>query len=388
MTSLGLYVHVPFCSQICHYCDFAKTANFDSEKGTLYFERLREDLESFLAISSHPSWTIPTIYFGGGTPSLFPKEIASLLKALKNYITPTTEITVEANPEHITASDLYTLKEARVNRVSLGIQTFSAKGLKTLTRHHTPEQAKRALDLTKEIIGNANVDLIYGWPGQKENDFIEDLKILQALDPHHVSAYNLTYEGQTVFHRRKTRGLIKAPDESFDEKLYLLAKSYLSAYTHIEVSNFHKPGFASQHNKRYWQNQAYLGIGVGAHSYLQLSSPFGLRFSIPAKIKAYLEASPRGESLESWVSSLHGVFDQRKAHDWLLEMLLTSLRTQFGAPLREIKDKTHLNFSPSPRIQNALKEGVLQEIKGHLILNENEWFRENSWVLEIYRCFN
>lgn len=265
----GIYIHVPFCVSKCGYCDFYKVTNFDHKEG--YVDALLRELE--LRRFFLEDAIVETIYFGGGTPStLSLNQIELILKAITQFfvLSDLVEITVECNPDDITAEYLLGLKNIGVNRLSIGIQSFDDEMLRFMQRRHNSMQSFKAIDLAKKVgFDNISIDLIYGLPNISNAAWIKNVKMALELQISHLSAYHLTIEKGTAFEKLLQNGVITEVEEEnsvlqFDILLDLAAKAGFEQY---EISNFCKDGRYSQHNSNYWFGVPYLGLGPSAHSY-------------------------------------------------------------------------------------------------------------------------
>jgi oxygen-independent coproporphyrinogen-3 oxidase len=265
-----VYVHVPFCSRRCAYCDFSiavrKTVPVDE-----YVDALRRELA--IRFTSARPWVADTLYFGGGTPSrLGPAGVASAIVAMRDYIELVTdaEVTLEANPEDITADAVAGWREAGVNRLSIGAQSFDDGVLKWMHRTHDAAAIIRAFEAARSGgIENISLDLIFALPDGVERDWDRDVSKALSLEPSHVSLYGLTVEPQTPLGRWRSRGEVEeTPDERYEHE-FLLAHDAMTAagLEHYEVSNFGRPGFRSRHNSSYWSGVAYAGLGPSAHEF-------------------------------------------------------------------------------------------------------------------------
>lgn len=269
---LGIYIHIPFCTRICPYCDFNTYAN-QEDLIPAYVEALIAEMDLTLAeIGPRPA---ATIYFGGGTPSLLaPEQVGRLIDAARARfpLPDDAEVSLEANPETLDARVLAGLLEAGVNRISLGVQTQARHGLKVLGRGHRPEVPERALQLAREAgVNNLSVDFIFAWPGQTADDWERDLDAILAWDIQHVSLYSLIVEPGTPFEDAVRRGILIPPDDDAAADMYERAIARLGAagWHHYEISNWARtPEHASRHNLIYWRNGHYLGLGAGAHAHL------------------------------------------------------------------------------------------------------------------------
>ncbi|SMO72197.1 oxygen-independent coproporphyrinogen-3 oxidase [Balnearium lithotrophicum] len=256
----SLYVHVPFCRKKCPYCDFY-SGNFfelkDDYKKAIFKE---------LSIRAPEFSQFPTVYFGGGTPSLME---ASFFETLLSKLSQFSEVTVEVNPEDAKRDFLSSLNSVGVNRISLGVQSFSDKFLKFLGRGQNREDNVRALEETLSLFSNVSADIIYGIPGQSIEEFLEDLEFLLKFPVKHVSLYALTiYEG-TPFEELLNAGKFSLPEEEKVSKMYYEAVELLESrgFKQYEISNFSVPGFESKHNLSYWRLENYVGLGPSAASF-------------------------------------------------------------------------------------------------------------------------
>ena len=266
----GIYIHVPFCQKRCIYCDFYSTT-FGLEWKRSYVSALRREM--LLRRSEIDPSRVPSLYIGGGTPSQLP---LSLLLEMFQAITETftladeAEVTIEVNPDDVTPQLIDALRQTPVNRISMGVQTFSDDLLRFLNRRHTSAQALQAVELFREAgYKNISLDLIYGLPGQTFEDWVCDVQQLLALDVPHLSAYALSYEEGTPLYKMLQEGSVsEVPEElSWQMYEYLMDETAAAGYEHYEISNFARPGMHARHNCSYWNGSPYLGLGPGAHSY-------------------------------------------------------------------------------------------------------------------------
>lgn len=318
----GIYIHIPFCKQACHYCDF----HFSTQ------QHFRVDLVK--ALIRELEWQseyllnepINTIYFGGGTPSLLLlTEIESILNAIHTRfaVNPLAEITLEANPDDLTKEKLHQLLSSGINRLSIGIQSFDDTVLKFLNRTHSAEEAILSLHLAREVgFKNISIDLIYSIPGQNQNMWLGNIKKAIRLQPEHVSCYTLTIEAKTVFGKWAKSGKLKSVDEEFSAQEFelLMSEMHQADYQHYEISNFCKPGFASKHNSSYWQQEKYLGIGPSAHSYNGQTRQFNV-----SNNAQYIKSINEGKV----PFELEILTRENKINEYLF----TSLRTSWGCNL-------------------------------------------------------
>lgn len=282
MAPRALYVHVPFCIRRCAYCDFA-TAPYDAGSADRYLRRLELELERVPRGAP-----LDTIYFGGGTPTaLSEAELASLLAAVRERTGGAkSEWTCEANPESVTVEKARLLRDAGVDRVSLGAQSFDPRVLAALGREHAPEHVFRALEILRDAgFERLTLDLMFAAPGETVEQLRSDLKQLAALDLEHVSAYCLSYEPGTPLTKMRATGRVTPESDEVELRHFRLVRERLAAagLAHYEISNFARPGRESRHNLVYWRGEEYFGIGLGAGSYEQ-----GTRRSNTRRLDEYL----------------------------------------------------------------------------------------------------
>lgn len=261
----GVYIHIPFCRQICHYCDFHRSGSLARKDEML--AQIASELSERQAEIKHGS--ARTLYFGGGTPSLCsPEEIGTLVERVRSLwgVSDFEEVTLEANPDDLTPEYLGELRSVSVDRLSIGIQSFHNEHLLKMNRRHTGDEAVRAVRETQKAgFDNLTIDLIYGLPWMTRDEWIENLNRAVDLGVQHVSAYHLTIEDRTVFGKRG----LKPVEDSESQWQFDRLREVLSGagFEHYEISNFAKPGFRARHNSSYWSGEAYLGVGPSAHSY-------------------------------------------------------------------------------------------------------------------------
>lgn len=337
--ALGFYFHTPYCIQRCSYCDFATY-----EKGTvpgpeIYFPALMNELHAKQQLVSPQMLT--SVYFGGGTPSLIEAHyLTNILKKLRLYgfgINENTEITIEINPATVSEEKLNVYLENGINRFSVGAQTFNDRLLKSVRREHSAADTRKTLALLEKYNLNYSFDVLFALPNQSLNELKEDLKELGDFQPRHISPYCLTVP--------ETHPLAKnrAPEDDQIEMFNLLHES-LSQYgfEQYEISNYAQPGYESKHNLLYWQDKSYLGVGLSAHSYLNVD--WGTRFWNKSNLKEYLidyQSTPVHLTLASMEESLKE--DLSKAQS-LTDFCHTSLRLNLGLNLEQVKDKFGANI--------------------------------------------
>lgn len=268
---IGIYVHIPFCQKHCPYCDFAVVEGM-LHTAPAYVDALCREIRDRAARHA-PNPPVATIFLGGGTPSLLPAtQIGRILEAIDDAFTVErgAEITLEANPGPLRPRHLAGFRAAGVTRLSLGVQTFNARGLAALGRLHTPEEGQEAIERAREAgFASVSADLIFGWQDQTLADWRDDLRTAVALHPDHLSAYSLTVEEGTPLAHAVAAGTAAVADEDLYADMFLAANEMLTGagYCQYETSNYARPGHRSRHNCGYWVNGDYLGFGVGAHSH-------------------------------------------------------------------------------------------------------------------------
>ena len=289
----ALYIHFPFCLQKCLYCDFNSVV--DSRTSPAEYVAAVEREMALRRESLAADVSAPTLYFGGGTPSLLdPSLVTRLIEAAARFyaLEAAAEITLEANPGTVTRDKLAGYRAAGVNRLSLGVQSFHDPLLTRLGRIHSAGEALAAFAAARDAgFANIGIDLIHSLPGENLALWLADLARAVALAPEHISGYGLSIEAGTPFHDLKRAGELALPDEEeaagmFEQTSEVLGKA---GYEHYEISNFARPGFRSRHNQVYWRRTGYLGFGAGAHSFLAAPS-FGCRWKNPDTPDVYLQA--------------------------------------------------------------------------------------------------
>ena len=264
----GIYIHIPFCKQACHYCDFHFSTSL-KKKDEMVLALVKE-ME--LRKSEFQNEAVATIYFGGGTPSLLSVEEIQLLidSVYKNYkVVDHPEITLEANPDDLSAERIIAFSKTPINRLSIGIQSFFEDDLKMMNRAHNADEAKKCLEIATQYFDNISLDLIYGIPDASNEKWQQNIETALSFGIPHISSYALTVEPKTALDKFIQKGIIKAPsDELASEQFYILVDTlHKNGFVHYELSNFGKPDFFSKNNSAYWLGKKYIGIGPSAHSY-------------------------------------------------------------------------------------------------------------------------
>lgn len=323
-----LYIHLPFCDVICHYCDFYTDRSKNARHEEL-FEAIHKELSSYQQ-SLAPK--LKTIYFGGGTPGVTPSPLlAKFLKTLAPYTTPSTEITLEVNPNNVSEQIVENWAEAGVNRLSMGVQSLRDDLLKSLGRTHSGEDAKKALKICREKIPNITGDLMYALPGQSIEAPSEDAKELLDLGLKHISAYNLTLEKKHFLYAKVLPG-----DLAYQQIERLAKTAAERGLRHYEISNFALPGYESKHNQNYWRGNPYLALGPSAHGY----DGGNRRWSNIADWEKYVSLLEQGLSPIENTESLTN-------EQLIIERIFTELRTEEGLDLAALKQRFGLSLEES-----------------------------------------
>ena len=310
MSAFCLYVHIPYCQAKCLYCDFNSYAA-EHWPEARYVAALCAELRHYAHAAPWRGGELRTIFFGGGTPSLFtPRSIGAVLDTAQRLwpCDPDAEITLEANPGTVGVDKLRDFRVAGVNRVSFGVQSFHAHHLHRLGRIHSVDEALAIVDTARQAgLDNIGIDLIFALPQQTVKEWSRDLVQACALHPDHISAYGLTYEEGTRFHTLRAEGVLRQLPEELEAAMFTGAQEILAAhgYAQYEISNYARPGYACRHNLNYWCGGLYLGIGAGAHSYARLNSREpGRRWSNEKTPAAYMAAVEQHGHARSAVEEL------------------------------------------------------------------------------------
>src|SRR6266571_1891185 len=361
---LALYVHIPWCARKCPYCDFNSHERGGALPEREYVEKLFLDLESLLPLV----WgrRLVSVFIGGGTPSLFsPESIDALLSGIRARLPlePQAEISLEANPGTVEAARFRGFREAGVNRISIGVQSFDDRMLAALGRIHGSEEARRALDAAAASFDNVNLDLMYGLPGQSAAMARKDIEQALACGVPHVSAYQLTIEPNTVFWSKPPR----LPEHDLCADMQIMIEEILdqAGYEHYETSAFARAGRRCRHNLNYWEFGDYLGIGAGAHG----------KVSFPDRIT-------RHEQVKQPTAYLKGLSIENTeipAGELPFEFMLNALRLVQGFPIALFQERTGLPLAViQPELEKAERQGLIESdwqrirpsARGRLFLNE------------------
>ena len=357
---LSLYIHLPWCLRKCPYCDFnsheLRDGHFDASLQSRYLDALRADLEASLPLVWGRS--VQSIFIGGGTPSLFtPDAIDQLLGdvRMRLRVVPDAEVTLEANPGTFERARFRGFRDAGVNRLSLGIQSFDDQALVALGRVHDRAQALAAAQAAREDFPTFNLDLMYALPGQTEESLQADLRQALAFEPPHLSCYHLTMEPNTLFASRPPPGL---PDEDSAALMHdrVRETAHQAGLAQYEVSAFARPGHRCRHNLNYWSFGDYLGIGAGAHGKLSFHDRI-VRHARLRHPQRYLDAALAGSAVE----------EERvlRAAELPFEFMLNALRLVDGVPARLFEERTGLSAAVMAGVlQRSVERGLLDSDPG------------------------
>ena len=342
------YVHIPFCTQICYYCDFSKVF-IKNQPVDGYLAHLLQEFHSY------DIQKLRTLYIGGGTPTaLSASQLEVLLEGLtKNLdLSMLEELTIEANPGDLDDDKIAVLKNSVVNRVSLGVQTFDDKMLKKIGRSHTEKDIYENIDRLKLAgFDNISIDLIYALPGQTMEQVKDNVAKAIALDIPHMSLYSLILENHTVFMNRMRRGKLPLPKEELEAEMfeYIIAELERAGFVHYEISNFSKQGFESRHNLMYWDNAEYYGIGAGASGYVD-----GVRYKNHGPIRHYLKAVEEGSAR---INEEH--LSQREQME---EEMFLGLRKKSGVSMVRFEEKFERSFQElyGDIVKDLIQQGLMQ----------------------------
>ena len=350
---VGLYIHIPFCKQACHYCDFHFSTSL-KKKGELVNALCKE----LVLRKNELAGKVETIYFGGGTPSLLTsEELQQIFQTIyENYnVSQNPEITLEANPDDLSNSEVQKFKNSQINRLSIGIQSFFAEDLKLMNRAHNATEALACIKESKRYFENISIDLIYGIPGMSNERWQENLEIAIKLDVPHLSCYALTVEPKTALKKFIDKGIVPPVDEEVAKQHYeiLVEETEKAGFDNYEFSNFGKQGFLSRNNTGYWEGKPYLGIGPSAHGYDGKSRSWNV-----ANNTKYIKSIEEG--------ILPSEKEILSKEDKYNEYIMTGLRTKKGVSLEKVESEFGKDYS----------EYLLKQAKNHF--ENNLLFLENQ----------
>ena len=358
---LGIYIHIPFCKQKCYYCDFVSFSNKQNFVEN-YVEAVKKEINNYFQDKTIlERYTVTTIYIGGGTPSYIEsKYICEIMELLENNLKQNKvkfediEITIEVNPGTVNKEKLEQYRKAKINRLSIGLQSTNNEMLKQIGRIHTYEQFLETYQMAKEVgFDNVNVDLMIGLPNQTIEDIKRSLEEVIQLHPAHISVYSLIVEEGTVMAQKIENHQLEEMDEELERNMYWYVKNTLelNGYTHYEISNFAKEGKESKHNLNCWRQKEYIGIGLAAHSYLNY-----VRYTNTSEMEQYitrmnglngqivedileLSNNKEKENLEENIETAYEIEEVQDVEDRKKEYMLLGLRTIEGVSISKFKEK-------------------------------------------------
>ncbi len=369
----GIYIHIPFCKQRCSYCAFYSSTLYNIKEK--YIDALCKEIS--MRKNYIQKECIKTIYLGGGTPSTLSIEnVEKIFNTIyKHYnIAENPEITIECNPDDLTPEYLTQLKRLPINRISMGIQSFSDMQLRHLGRRHNAERAITAVSNARKAgFNNISIDLMFALPGSTIQEWEKTLEQAIELHPEHISAYNLTYEEGTPMHRALERGDFTelSEEDNVEQFELLITKLRGAGYHHYEISNFARPGYESRHNSSYWNDTPYIGCGAAAHSYNGRSRQWNIS-NVQEYIKGFEENNPYFE------------IEELTEEECYNDTILTRLRTAKGIPLEWMKEKfsSRLNNHMYRVAEKEIALGNLKEENGHLSLTKKGIFISDAVIRE------
>ena len=353
----GIYIHIPFCKQACHYCDFHFSTNLKKKDEMVL--ALAKEIE--MRKSEFQDKIVETIYFGGGTPSILSiEDLRFLIDAVyRNYkVVENPEITVEANPDDLDNETIRQLANSPVNRLSIGIQSFFEDDLKIMNRAHNAEEAKKCLETATQYFDNISIDLIYGVPEMSNEKWLQNIETALSFGVPHISSYALTVEPKTALHSFIQKGIVPQPDDEVAQEHFQILVDKLSenGFIHYELSNFGKENYFSKNNSSYWLGKKYIGIGPSAHSYDGKNRGWNV-----SNNSLYIK-SIQENKLPIEIETLTKT-------DRYNEYIMTGLRTIWGVSLERIEQefgKTYLEY---------LNQQASKFIEDHLLFVDNNILR-------------
>ncbi|MFD1017338.1 radical SAM family heme chaperone HemW [Winogradskyella rapida] len=371
----GIYIHIPFCKQACHYCDFHFSTSMKKKEDIV--QALAKELE--LRKSEFEAITVETIYFGGGTPSVLSNnEIQFIIDAVyKHYkVSENPEITLEANPDDLSKQRIIELSKSRINRLSIGIQSFFEADLKLMNRAHNAQEAKVCLEEATKYFDNISLDLIYGIPGATNAQWLANIEMALSFGIPHISSYALTVEPKTALAAFIKKGAIANVDDDQAHEQFHLLKDQLEAagFVHYELSNFGKEGYFSKNNTAYWQSKSYIGIGPSAHSFN--GKQRGWNINNNSKYLAAIAANKLPIELETLTDT-----------DQYNEYVMTGLRTIWGVSIAKVQRDFGTEFKDYllKNAESFLSQGLLDLKDDHLCVTKKGQFLCDGIASELFR---
>jgi oxygen-independent coproporphyrinogen-3 oxidase len=378
----GIYIHIPFCKQACHYCDFHFSVSLNNKDA--FLKALTKEIylqRNYFSELQTPNSQLQTIYLGGGTPSLLSSdEIKNILYNLaKNYeLGKNPEITLEANPDDLTKEKLASLKEAGVNRLSIGIQSFSNDDLRFMNRAHNSVQAHESVKTAQDAgFSNITIDLIYGTPTLSHEQWLQNLETAFALNVPHLSCYSLTVEPKTALAQFISKGKVPALDETKSAEQFelLMQMAADNSFEQYEISNFAKNKMYSQHNTNYWRNKKYLGLGPSAHSFNGVLRQWNI-----SNNAAYINLLSENKiPFETEVLTITQQYN---------EYVLTSLRTMWGSDINIIIERFGKSFADqfNKSVVQFIHNGWIEKHEDIFVLTRQGKFFADKVAMELFQA--
>ncbi len=361
----SVYIHIPFCKNICSYCDFCKIY-YDEKYASLYIKALEKEI-----IDRYKKEKIETVYIGGGTPSsLSFNNIVQLFDILKVFnLSNLKEFTFEFNISDIEEEKLKYLKDNKVNRISIGIETINKEGQKLLDRVISKKEISSKINLAKKYFDNINLDIIYAYKDETIDILKEDLDFITSFNPSHVSCYSLILEEHTILNNMN----IEPIDEELDNEMYYYIKSYLEniGYNHIEISNYARDGYLPIHNLVYWNNEEYYGFGAGASGYIENN-----RYSNTRSTFKYIEGD-------------YNYFDELLEKSDIIENeMILGLRKIKGVNKKDFYNKYHRDIKEYFNIDKLLESHLLEENDEYIYIPSDKLYVSNSILINFIGGLN
>ncbi len=357
----AIYIHIPFCKSLCTYCDFSKMYYFQ-KYSKKYFDSLSKEFNQ-----RYNGEEIETVYIGGGTPSILkPEELKKLFKITsKINLKKDYEFTIECNIDDIVEEKVKIFKENKINRVSIGIQTFNKKTLKKMNRSHDYNEVLEKIELLKKYeIDNINIDLIYAFPGTTIEDLKKDLNLFFSLNVKHISTYSLMIEPHTMLYINKVKNIKEELDCEMYNLICLEMKKH--GYNHYEVSNFSIPGYESKHNLTYWNNEEYYGFGLSASGYID-----NIRYTNTLSMDKYL------------ANEFDGVKEELTLKDKMVYELILGMRKINGINILNFNSKYNRSLLENEIIKELVKKGNLIVDENYLKIPYNKIYVQNEILEEL-----
>ncbi len=369
----GIYIHIPFCKQACHYCNFHFSTSLKSKDSLI-----KAISDEIIMKSKYNNEIINTIYFGGGTPSILElNDFELILNSIyNNYkIGSDPEITLEINPDDLSKDKLQNLNKQSINRLSIGVQSFVESELKLMNRAHDSYKAVKSIEMSKLIFDNISVDLLYGLPNSSVETLNYNIDILTSFDVNHISSYALTLEPKTALEKFVKKGLVELPDDKivFDQFIFVNKVLVANNYINYELSSFAKENFFSKNNTAYWLRKKYIGIGPSAHSFDGYSRSWNI-----SNNKKYIDQINTG--------NLYHKIEKLSKIDKYNEYIMTGLRTMWGISSNYIESKFDIHFKDYflKSVKKFVQENLVKVNADTYITTEKGRFLADGIAAELF----